>query len=170
MSSFFYCMNWFKWIDSVEIRCLKSTNTILCRWYDIKVVPFLHQRSETRTGCSQDARDHYGPPGREAGPAARRDVHPHRRERPEDRSGHQEKLPPQRQHRQRYARPAVRSHCCSSSDLTCLPKTCPGLLHRAFSVFLFNSEEKLLLQQRSDAKITFPGEEDRVPAITQHIL
>ncbi|XP_066538754.1 isopentenyl-diphosphate Delta-isomerase 1 isoform X2 [Hoplias malabaricus] len=31
-----------------------------------------------------------------------------------------------------------------------------GLLHRAFSVFLFNSEQKLLLQQRSDAKITFP--------------
>ncbi|KAJ8278040.1 hypothetical protein GJAV_G00083130 [Gymnothorax javanicus] len=32
-----------------------------------------------------------------------------------------------------------------------------GLLHRAFSVFLFNNEEKLLLQQRSEAKITFPG-------------
>ncbi|NP_001297818.1 isopentenyl-diphosphate Delta-isomerase 1 [Esox lucius] len=32
-----------------------------------------------------------------------------------------------------------------------------GLLHRAFSVFLFNSEDKLLLQQRSNAKITFPG-------------
>ncbi|EGD73383.1 isopentenyl-diphosphate Delta-isomerase [Salpingoeca rosetta] len=32
-----------------------------------------------------------------------------------------------------------------------------GLLHRAFSVFLFNSEGKLLLQQRSDEKITFPG-------------
>uniref|UniRef100_A0A8C3YIN4 isopentenyl-diphosphate Delta-isomerase n=1 Tax=Catagonus wagneri TaxID=51154 RepID=A0A8C3YIN4_9CETA len=32
-----------------------------------------------------------------------------------------------------------------------------GLLHRAFSVFLFNAESKLLLQQRSDAKITFPG-------------
>ncbi|XP_063062116.1 isopentenyl-diphosphate Delta-isomerase 1 [Engraulis encrasicolus] len=32
-----------------------------------------------------------------------------------------------------------------------------GMLHRAFSVFLFNSENKLLLQQRSDAKITFPG-------------
>lgn len=32
-----------------------------------------------------------------------------------------------------------------------------GLLHRAFSVFLFNNENKLLLQQRSDAKITFPG-------------
>lgn len=30
-----------------------------------------------------------------------------------------------------------------------------GLLHRAFSVFLFNSEGKLLLQQRSKDKITF---------------
>ncbi len=32
-----------------------------------------------------------------------------------------------------------------------------GKLHRAFSVFLFNLEGKLLLQQRSEAKITFPG-------------
>lgn len=32
-----------------------------------------------------------------------------------------------------------------------------GMLHRAFSVFLFNSKDELLLQQRSDAKITFPG-------------
>eukprot|EP00126_Sphaerothecum_destruens_P008700 Sdes_comp20319_c0_seq1m13975 len=32
-----------------------------------------------------------------------------------------------------------------------------GLLHRAFSVFLFNSRGELLLQQRSDEKITFPG-------------
>ena len=31
-----------------------------------------------------------------------------------------------------------------------------GLLHRAFSVFLFNSNGQLLLQQRSSAKITFP--------------
>uniref|UniRef100_A0A2K6GBC9 Uncharacterized protein n=1 Tax=Propithecus coquereli TaxID=379532 RepID=A0A2K6GBC9_PROCO len=31
-----------------------------------------------------------------------------------------------------------------------------GLLHRAFGVFLFNTENKLLLQQRSHAKITFP--------------
>ena len=31
-----------------------------------------------------------------------------------------------------------------------------GKLHRAFSVFLFNSDGKLLLQQRSEAKITFP--------------
>ncbi|KAH0558500.1 isopentenyl-diphosphate delta-isomerase idi1 [Trichoglossum hirsutum] len=32
-----------------------------------------------------------------------------------------------------------------------------GLLHRAFSVFLFDSENRLLLQQRADEKITFPG-------------
>ena len=31
------------------------------------------------------------------------------------------------------------------------------MLHRAFSVFLFNTRGELLLQQRSDAKITFPG-------------
>eukprot|EP00051_Salpingoeca_urceolata_P009893 m.120255 g.120255 ORF g.120255 m.120255 type:complete len:169 (+) comp16497_c0_seq4:72-578(+) len=32
-----------------------------------------------------------------------------------------------------------------------------GLLHRAFSVFLFNDKGELLLQQRADEKITFPG-------------
>ncbi|KAI9859520.1 MAG: isopentenyl-diphosphate delta-isomerase idi1 [Trichoglossum hirsutum] len=32
-----------------------------------------------------------------------------------------------------------------------------GLLHRAFSVFLFDSKNRLLLQQRADEKITFPG-------------
>lgn len=32
-----------------------------------------------------------------------------------------------------------------------------GMLHRAFSVFLFNSKGELLLQQRSDEKITFPS-------------
>ena len=31
-----------------------------------------------------------------------------------------------------------------------------GKLHRAFSVFLFNTKGELLLQQRSSAKITFP--------------
>ncbi|GMM35389.1 isopentenyl-diphosphate delta-isomerase [Saccharomycopsis crataegensis] len=31
-----------------------------------------------------------------------------------------------------------------------------GLLHRAFSVFLFNEDNKLLLQQRATEKITFP--------------
>jgi len=30
-------------------------------------------------------------------------------------------------------------------------------LHRAFSVFLFNTKDELLLQQRSSTKITFPG-------------
>ena len=32
-----------------------------------------------------------------------------------------------------------------------------GVLHRAFSVFLFNSRKELLLQQRSPSKITFPN-------------
>ena len=32
-----------------------------------------------------------------------------------------------------------------------------GLLHRAFSIFLFDSQNRLLLQQRSEEKITFPG-------------
>lgn len=32
-----------------------------------------------------------------------------------------------------------------------------GLLHRAFSVFLFNKDNQLLLQQRARSKITFPG-------------
>ena len=31
-----------------------------------------------------------------------------------------------------------------------------GLLHRAFSVFLFDSSNRLLLQQRASEKITFP--------------
>lgn len=31
-----------------------------------------------------------------------------------------------------------------------------GLLHRAFSVFLFDSQNRLLLQQRATEKITFP--------------
>ena len=31
-----------------------------------------------------------------------------------------------------------------------------SLLHRAFSLFIFNSKEELLLQQRSSTKITFP--------------
>jgi hypothetical protein len=32
-----------------------------------------------------------------------------------------------------------------------------GLLHRAFSVFLFDASGRLLLQQRAAEKITFPG-------------
>jgi isopentenyl-diphosphate Delta-isomerase len=37
------------------------------------------------------------------------------------------------------------------------PRHPNGVLHRAFSVFLFNSEGKLLLQQRAADKITFPS-------------
>eukprot|EP00892_Ulva_mutabilis_P011440 jgi/Ulvmu1/8669/UM047_0007.1 len=37
-----------------------------------------------------------------------------------------------------------------------LPASPAGHLHRAFSVFLFNSDNKLLLQQRASDKITFP--------------
>lgn len=37
------------------------------------------------------------------------------------------------------------------------PENPRGLLHRAFSVFLFNEEGKLLLQQRAASKITFPN-------------
>lgn len=32
-----------------------------------------------------------------------------------------------------------------------------GILHRAFSVFLFDSENRLLLHQRAAEKITFPN-------------
>ncbi|XP_052013414.1 isopentenyl-diphosphate delta-isomerase 2 [Apodemus sylvaticus] len=32
-----------------------------------------------------------------------------------------------------------------------------GLLHRGFSVVLFNTQNQLLVQQRADAKYTFPG-------------
>ncbi|XP_006889016.1 PREDICTED: isopentenyl-diphosphate delta-isomerase 2-like [Elephantulus edwardii] len=32
-----------------------------------------------------------------------------------------------------------------------------GLLHRSFSVLLFNEENKVLIQQRADTKVTFPG-------------
>ena len=43
----------------------------------------------------------------------------------------------------------------SASKRTC--HTGEGLLHRAFSVFLFNPTGELLLQRRADEKITFPG-------------
>ncbi len=32
-----------------------------------------------------------------------------------------------------------------------------SVLHRAFSLFIFNADNELLLQQRSDVKFTFPG-------------
>jgi isopentenyl-diphosphate delta-isomerase len=45
-----------------------------------------------------------------------------------------------------------------------------GLLHRAFSVFLFDSEKRLLLQQRADEKITFPGTRPAADARDRHLL
>ncbi|RUS91801.1 hypothetical protein EGW08_000372 [Elysia chlorotica] len=46
----------------------------------------------------------------------------------------------------------------SASKKTChlLENINKGMLHRAFSVFLFNSKGDLLLQQRASEKITFP--------------
>ena len=43
----------------------------------------------------------------------------------------------------------------SESKLVCHNEE--GLLHRAFSVLIFDSENRLLIQQRSHDKITFPG-------------
>ena len=43
----------------------------------------------------------------------------------------------------------------SESKLVC--HSGEGLLHRAFSVLIFDSENRLLVQQRSHDKITFPG-------------
>ena len=43
----------------------------------------------------------------------------------------------------------------SETKLTC--HYGEGLLHRAFSVLIFDSEDRLLIQQRSTEKITFPG-------------
>lgn len=45
----------------------------------------------------------------------------------------------------------------SKKDCHLLENINKGQLHRAFSVLLFNSKDELLLQQRSEAKITFPG-------------
>ena len=46
---------------------------------------------------------------------------------------------------------------CSKYEAHVFDKTnVRGKLHRAFSVFLFNSEGKLLLQQRAESKVTFP--------------
>ncbi|XP_064081730.1 isopentenyl-diphosphate Delta-isomerase 1-like [Macrobrachium nipponense] len=46
----------------------------------------------------------------------------------------------------------------SSSKRDChLMHNGSSLLHRAFSVFLFNSSGELLVHRRSEAKITFPG-------------
>jgi len=45
----------------------------------------------------------------------------------------------------------------SKKDCHLMANIDKGLIHRAFSVMLFNSSGELLLTQRSDAKITFPS-------------
>ncbi|KAL1922711.1 uncharacterized protein VTP21DRAFT_10250 [Calcarisporiella thermophila] len=50
----------------------------------------------------------------------------------------------------RAIRPGAKKECHLMSNIR------GGLLHRAFSVFLFDKENRLLLQQRSTEKITFP--------------
>ncbi|XP_033761301.1 isopentenyl-diphosphate Delta-isomerase 1-like [Pecten maximus] len=47
--------------------------------------------------------------------------------------------------------------CALKKDCHLLKNINKGMLHRAFSVFLFNNDGQLLLQQRSDRKITFPN-------------
>lgn len=45
----------------------------------------------------------------------------------------------------------------SKKDAHLMTNINAGLLHRAFSLFIFNSDNKLLLQQRASEKITFPN-------------
>ena len=47
--------------------------------------------------------------------------------------------------------------CASKKDSHLNTNINAGMLHRAFSVFLFNSRGELLMQQRSEDKITFPS-------------
>ncbi|XP_060086096.1 isopentenyl-diphosphate Delta-isomerase 1-like [Ylistrum balloti] len=47
--------------------------------------------------------------------------------------------------------------CASKKDCHLLKNINTGMLHRAFSVFLFNTDGQLLLQQRSEKKITYPN-------------
>ncbi|XP_076811549.1 isopentenyl-diphosphate Delta-isomerase 1-like [Clavelina lepadiformis] len=55
---------------------------------------------------------------------------------------------------------AVDEHDCvvgPKSKLACHLQSENLPLHRAFSLFLFNSKQELLMQQRASSKITFPG-------------
>lgn len=45
----------------------------------------------------------------------------------------------------------------SKKDCHLMENINKGIIHRAFSVLLFNSKNEFLLTQRSDQKITFPG-------------
>lgn len=55
--------------------------------------------------------------------------------------------------------PRVTAHPARKANMTpghLMENIDQGLLHRAFSVFLFDSQNRLLLQQRASEKITFP--------------
>lgn len=116
------------------------------------LLPCALQWSQTPAVCSQNARSNHRSPGWEAGAASVRDVHPHRRERPQDRSGLEEKLPPQLQHRQR----------CLSSTLGSTQIHTGIVLHHSFLCMLFvlanrfaaQSLQRLYFQQRGEAAFT----------------
>lgn len=52
---------------------------------------------------------------------------------------------------------AIVGHDSKVSCHRFVPEQPKGILHRAFSVFLFNPQGELLLQQRATDKITFPA-------------
>mmetsp|Transcript_14788 Transcript_14788/g.25755 ORF Transcript_14788/g.25755 Transcript_14788/m.25755 type:complete len:282 (+) Transcript_14788:78-923(+) len=52
---------------------------------------------------------------------------------------------------------SITGHANKHSCHQFMPGQPKGLLHRAFSVFLFDSQGRLLLQQRAKSKITFPS-------------
>jgi len=51
----------------------------------------------------------------------------------------------------------ITGHASKAACHTFNPEQPKGLLHRAFSVFLFDGQGRLLLQQRAASKITFPS-------------
>lgn len=103
------------------------------------------QCSKTSPVCRQNARNNHRSPGREAGAAAVRDVHSHRREWPEDRSGHKEKLPPQLQHWPGYV-----------FDMSCLFRSFLPmclLIVNCFPRFIAQSFQRLHFQQWREAAL-----------------
>lgn len=90
MASFFLLL-----VPRVSFLCVDSRGNR----FDFFVCLLQWDKSAT---TRYNAGNHDRPPGWETGAAAGGNVHPHRRGRPQDRSGHQEKLPPQLQHRQRF--------------------------------------------------------------------
>ena len=52
---------------------------------------------------------------------------------------------------------AIVGHDSKYASHRFIPTQPRGKLHRAFSVFLFDKNDRLLLQQRAASKITFPS-------------